>query len=431
MSTSEIYERPAGQMTTAQRARAKRAVLAASIGNALEWYDIMIYGYFAVVISRLFFPSDSEFVGLLLTFGTFAISYLIRPIGAMVIGNIGDKKGRKAALNLTILVMFIGTLILTFAPTHDQIGPAAAFVVLFSRLLQGFSAGGEFGSATAFLTENASHRKAYYASWQAATQGASLLLAAGVSFALTVGLSDQQLHSWGWRLAFGFGLLIGPVGLYIRAKMDDTPEFEAVEVIKSPLRTTLQDNLLRVLTAAGCVGAATISMYLLLYMPTFAIKNLGLPKYSGYVGGIFGGLTVLFCAPQIGKLADRFGCVTVMRIAAATGVISALPLFMLLRTFPSVLALTVVQAVVGAILAFYFAPLPALMSSLFPANIRTTGLSVSYNLGVLLFGGTAPIILTTLVQQTGSLVSPSYFYIAVCIISFAALVGARKRFGQP
>lgn len=430
MSTSESIRPVADEMSPVQRARAKRAVIAASIGNALEWYDIMIYGFFAVVISQLFFPSDSAFVSMLLTFGTFAISYLIRPIGAMVIGHIGDRKGRKTALNLTIVIMFIGTLILTFAPTHDQIGPFAAFIVLLARLLQGFSAGGEFGSATAFLTENAAKRKAYYASWQTATQGGSLLLSASVSFILTVALTDEQLYSWGWRVAFGIGLLIGPVGVYIRMKMDDTPEFDADNVIKSPLVTTLKDNLGRVLTAAGCVGVATLSMYLLLYMPTFAIKNLGLPNYSGYVGGIFGGLTVLALSPQIGKLADRVGCVTVMRVAAAAGVVLAIPLFMLLNAFPTIVTLTLVQAVVGGILAFYFAPMPALLSSMFPVHIRTTGLSVAYNIGVLLFGGTAPIILTTLVQSTGSLVSPSYFYITVCVISFGALMLARSRFHQ-
>lgn len=430
MSTSHTTSTTTGDMSSAQKARAKRAVAAASIGNALEWYDIMIYGYFAVVIGRLFFPSDSAFVSMLLTFGTFAISYLVRPIGAMVIGHIGDRAGRKSALNLTIVLMFVGTLILTCAPTHDSIGPLAAVVVLVARLLQGFSAGGEFGSATAFLTENAANRKAYYASWQTATQGASLFLAAGVSFVLTVALTDEQLYSWGWRVAFGLGLLIGPVGIYIRIKMDDTPEFDANSVVKSPLRTTLQHNLGRVLTAAGCVGVATLSMYLLLYMPTFAITNLGLPTYSGYVGGVFGGATVLLLSPQIGKLADRVGCVTVMRVAAATGVICAIPLFLLLNAFPTIVTLTAVQAAVGAILAFYFAPLPALLSSMFPVAIRTTGLSVAYNIGVLLFGGTAPIVLTTLVETTGSLVSPSYFYIVVCAISFGALILARKRFDQ-
>ncbi|WP_193045384.1 MFS transporter [Mycolicibacterium baixiangningiae] len=429
MPTSKSATTP-GDLTQEQRSRAKKAVAAASIGNALEWYDIMIYGYFAAVISKLFFPSESEFVGLLLTFGTFAISYLIRPIGAMVIGNIGDRRGRKTALNLTIQIMFVGTLLLTFAPTHSHIGPAAAVLVLIARLLQGFSAGGEFGSATTFLTESAVGRKAYYASWQTATQGGSLLLAATVSFILTATLATTQLDSWGWRVAFGVGLMIGPVGLYIRARIDDTPEFADAEILKSPLRTTLGKNLSRVLTAAGCVGAATITMYLLLYMPTFAIRNLGLPTYSGYIGGIIGGLTVLVCSPQIGKLADRFGCVTVMRPAAVVGMLGGAPLFWLLQQAPTVAALTLVQAVLGVILAFYFAPLPALMSYLFPTAIRTTGISVAYNIGVLLFGGTAPVVFAALVEFTGSLVSPSYFYIAVCGASVIALELARRRFAQ-
>jgi MHS family proline/betaine transporter-like MFS transporter len=429
MSTPDT-ETSTDVLTSAQRSRARRAVAAASIGNALEWYDIMIYGYFAAVISRLFFPTESEFVSLILTFGTFAISYLIRPIGAVVIGNIGDTRGRKVALNLTILIMFVGTLLLTFAPTHNHIGPAAAILVLVARLLQGFSASGEFGSATAFLTESADGRKAYYASWQTATQGASLLLAAAVSFALTAGLAPSQLESWGWRVAFAVGLMIGPVGLYIRTKIDDTREFTTAVKVKSPLRETLRTNFLRVLTGAGCVGVATITMYLLLYMPTFAIRNLGLPTYSGYIGGIIGGLTVLACSPQIGKLADRYGCVTVMRPAAIAGMLCGAPLFWLLQQWPTVAMLTLVQAALGAILALYFAPLPALMSYLFPTSIRTTGISVAYNLGVLLFGGTAPVVFAALVKVTGSLVSPSYFYIVVCGASVLALGLARRRFAQ-
>jgi MHS family proline/betaine transporter-like MFS transporter len=171
-------------------------------------------------------------------------------------------------------------------------------------------------------------------------------------------------------------------------------------------------------------------MYLLLYMPTFAIRDMGLPAYSGYVGGMIGGLTVLSCAPQIGKLADRLGCVTVMRLAAGAGAVCGAPLFIVLERFPNVVTLTLVQAALGVILAFYFAPLPALLSSMFPTTIRTTGISVAYNIGVLLFGGTAPIVFAALVQGTGSLISPSYFYIIVCVISVLSLMLARNRFAQ-
>ncbi len=430
MTTKTVPGTGSGTLDAQQRVRAKRAVVAASIGNALEWYDILVYGFFAVVISKVFFPNDNAFISLALTFGTFAISYLVRPIGAMVIGSYGDKRGRKAALNLTILLMMIGTTVLTFAPTHAQIGAAAGLIVLLSRMVQGFSAGGEFGSATAFLTENAAKRKAFYASWQVATQGASLLAAAAMGFILTGLLSDAQLSSWGWRFAVGLGMLIGPVGMYIRNKMEDTPEFTGMETLKSPLSVTLRHNFPRVLTAAGCVGVATLSMYLLLYMPTYAIKNLHLPSYSGYLGGAVGGLVTLICAPMIGKLADRVGCVTVMRPAALAGLVLVWPLFAFLVSVPNLLVLTLIQGILGLVMAFYFAPLPALMSSIFPTNIRTTGMSLAYNIGVTLFGGIAPIVLALLVESTGLLTSPSFYYMVIAAISFVALNIARKKYGQ-
>ncbi|WP_116953297.1 MFS transporter [Jiangella endophytica] len=426
----ETTGRARSEVAPSGRSHTRRAVTAASIGNALEWYDIIIYGYFAAVISRLFFPGGSDFEALMLTFGTFAVSYLIRPVGALVIGSLGDTRGRKLALNLTILLMFTGTLLLTVAPTHQQIGAAGAAIVLLARLLQGFSAGGEFGSATTFLTEHALERKAFYASWQTATQGAALLLAASVSLIVTATLSDVQLDSWGWRLAFAIGLLIGPVGFYIRTTMDDPAEFKAVEVLRSPIGELLKSHVVRVCTAAGCVGFATVTMYLLIYLPTYAVKHLDLPLYSGYLGGIIGGALLLACSPAIGALADRRGCVAVMRIAAGLGVLTVVPIFLLVTQQPSVWMLTVAQAVLGVVLAFYFAPLPALMSSLFPTQIRTSGVSTSYNLGVVLFGGTAPLVFTALVEVTDSLVAPASFVTAVAAISWCAVGVARSRFGQ-
>ncbi|MCW2810329.1 MAG: rane protein, partial [Friedmanniella sp.] len=265
-------------MTTQQQAVARRAVIASSMGNALEWFDIIVYASFAVVISKLFFPAADGVTGLLFTFGAFATSYLIRPLGALVLGSYADRSGRKNALTLTIALMTVGTAIMALAPTAAMIGPAAGLVILASRLLQGFSAGGEFGTATTFLVENAPQRKAFYASWQVATQGAAMLLASAFGFGLNVFLSPEQLSSWGWRVPFFFGLLVGPVGLWIRLKMDETPEFLEAEKVKSPVVRTLVDHTGRVLSAAAAVGLASISVYLILYMPTFAVSNLHLPR---------------------------------------------------------------------------------------------------------------------------------------------------------
>jgi MFS transporter, MHS family, proline/betaine transporter len=413
-----------------QRARARRAVIASSVGNALEWFDIIVYASFALVISKLFFPTAGGITGLLLTFGTFALSYLIRPLGAIVLGSYGDRAGRKKALTVTIMLMTLGTAMMAFAPTAGTIGVWAGLIILVSRLLQGFSAGGEFGTSTAFLIEHAPDRKAFYGSWQAATQGASMFLASLFGFGLNTFLSQDSLESWGWRLPFLCGMLIGPVGLYIRTKMDETPEFVEAEVVSSPVARTFTRHLDRVLSAAAIVGFASISVYLIIYMPTFAVKNLDLPRYAGYLGGIISGMVTLLGAPYVGKLADRVGCAKVMTVTSAVALVLGWPLFKILVGNPNVLTLTLVQVVLGVLLAFYFGPLPALLAEMFPTNIRSTGMSVSYNIGVTLFGGFAPLILTWLIASTGSLLAPSYYYVAVATVSLLGLTVARTRLGH-
>lgn len=413
--------------TPEQTRIARKAVIAASLGNALEWFDVIVYASFAVVISRLFFPEGSGATGLLLTFGTFAISYLVRPIGAIVLGSYADRAGRKKALTLTIALMTVGTGLMAVAPTAATIGAAAGLWILVSRLVQGFSAGGEFGTATTFLVENAPDRKAFYASWQVATQGAAMFLASLFGFVLNVALTTEQLDAWGWRIPFFFGLLVGPVGLYIRLKMAETPEFAAVEPVKAPVRQTFAHHSGRILTAAMAVGLASLSVYLILYMPTFAVKNLGLPSYAGYLGGIISGLVSLVGVPFVGRLADRIGPLKIMTSAAVVAVVVAVPLFVLVVAQPSVLVLTLVQIALGVVMALYFGPLPALLSSMYPTEIRTTGLSISYNLGVTIFGGFAPIILTFLITQSGLLISPSFYLVLVALISLTGLVLIRRR----
>ena len=413
-------------ITPEEQRTVRRAVVAASIGNALEWFDIIVYASFAVVISKLFFPQAGGVTGLLFTFGAFATSYLIRPLGALVLGSYADRSGRKNALTLTIALMTIGTGIMAVAPTAAVLGPAAGLLIVASRLLQGFSAGGEFGTSTTYLVENAPDRKAFYASWQVATQGAAMFLASAFGFGLNVFLSAGQLSSWGWRVPFFFGLLVGPVGLYIRLKMSETPEFEHSEHVKSPVLQTLTSHPGRVLSAAAAVGLASISVYLILYMPTFAVTNLHLPRYAGFLGGIISGLVSLIGVPFVGRLADRTGPIRIMLVAGVVALVLALPLFLVLVANPSVLVLTLVQVVLGILMALYFGPLPALLTSMYPTEIRTTGLSISYNLGVTLFGGFAPIVLTWLISRYG-LLSPSYYFMAVAVVSLVGLFVIRSR----
>ncbi|MDI9902856.1 MFS transporter [Rhodococcus sp. IEGM 1409] len=419
-----------GTVTPERLAAARKAVISSSLGAALEWFDVIVYASFAVVIAHNFFPGGDNTLGLILTFATFAISYVIRPLGGMVLGSYADRRGRKNALTLTMMLMMIGTLIMAVAPTTSMIGPWAGVVILVSRLIQGFSAGGEFGTATTFLVETAPHKKAFYSSWQVASQGASVFLASLFGYVLNTHLSHEALYSWGWRVPFFFGIIVGPVGLYIRAKLDETDDFKTSVPDKAPLKTTLTRHLGRVLTGAAVVGVATISIYLILYMPTFAVKNLGVSASAGYLGGIVAGLVTLITVPLIGHLADRVGPARVMTWAAVAAIVLAWPLFKLMVDHPSTLTLVLVVSVLGVIMAFAFGPLPALMSSLFPAEIRATGMSLSYNLGVTLLGGIAPLVLTWLISTTGSLDAPSYYYITVAVLSLGGLWSARTLFSQ-
>ncbi|MCZ4543939.1 MFS transporter [Rhodococcus qingshengii] len=419
-----------GTVTPERLAAARKAVISSSLGAALEWFDVIVYASFAVVIAHNFFPGGDNTLGLILTFATFAISYVIRPLGGMVLGSYADRRGRKNALTLTMMLMMIDTLIMAVAPTTSMIGPWAGVVILVSRLIQGFSAGGEFGTATTFLVETAPHKKAFYSSWQVASQGASVFLASLFGYVLNTHLSHEALYSWGWRVPFFFGIIVGPVGLYIRAKLDETDDFKTSVPEKAPLKTTLTRHLGRVLTGAAVVGVATISIYLILYMPTFAVKNLGVSASAGYLGGIVAGLVTLITVPLIGHLADRVGPARVMTWAAVAAIVLAWPLFKLMVDHPSTLTLVLVVSVLGVIMAFAFGPLPALMSSLFPAEIRATGMSLSYNLGVTLLGGIAPLVLTWLISTTGSLDAPSYYYMTVAVLSLGGLWSARTLFSQ-
>lgn len=421
--------RSTSSVTESERGRARKAVVAASLGNALEWFDIIVYAFMAPVIKDLFFPALGDPIGLIVTFGLFGVSYLIRPLGAVVIGSYGDRHGRKAALTLTIGLMTLGVALMAFAPTYATIGVVAPLLIVVSRLIQGFSAGGEFGSATAFMTENAPDRKAFYASWQVATQGASMFLAALAGFLLNTLVDHDTLYAWAWRLPFIFGLLIGPIGLWIRMSMDDTPEFQAAEVVESPLAATFTRHVGLVLTAAACVGVATMSVYLITYIPTFAQKNLGLPPWGGYAGAMVAGLIGLVGSPLIGRLADRVGQTRIMLGAAVVGLVVAWPMFALLTTTPRVGTLIAVEVVLGGLMAAYFAPLPSLLADLFPVEIRTTGMSLAYNIGVTLLGGFAPSVLAWLV--TYNLQAPSFYYMAVAVLSIVGLLLARRWYAAP
>jgi MHS family proline/betaine transporter-like MFS transporter len=404
-----------------------RLIVATSIGNALEFYDLVVYGYFASTLSKLFFPTTDRTVSLLLTLGTFALSYLARPVGAFVLGSYSDRKGRKASLTLSIAMMTLGTGMVALMPSYAAIGVLAPIGIFASRLLQGFSAGGEFGSSTAFLTEHAPARSGFMASWQFASQGASVLVASAFGAVLTSTLTPAQLEGWGWRIPFLFGLLIGPVGLYIRSHVDETPEFERTETSASPIREVLATQKERLLVSIGSLVLTTTANYMLLYMPTYASRQLGLAPSSGFIATLAAGFIVMVLTPMVGHWSDKVGRTRIMLGAGSLFFLTIYPAFMFMNAHPSLLTLLAAVVWVAVLKAIYFAPIPALMSDLFPTRTRTTGMAVGYNVGTTVFGGFTPLAVAALIAVSGNNLAPGIYLMLAAVISLFTLVWARKR----
>jgi MFS transporter, MHS family, proline/betaine transporter len=405
-----------------------RAVAAASIGNAFEWFDFIIYGFFAVMIARLFFPAGSETVSLLLAFASFGVTFIMRPFGAVVLGHLADRHGRKAGMTLSISMMMAGTAITAFAPTYTFVGILAPIMVAAARMMQGFSAGGEFGSATVFLAEQNPKRRGLYASWQFAGQGLSTVLATGFGAALSGALTAEQMGIWGWRIPFLFGLLIGPIGYYIRRQVDETLEFRSAQTISAPLRETFSSGKTRLLVAIGTIVLITVAAYTAVYMPTYAIRELGLPPVGGFLATMLAGAIQIVMIPAVGALSDKLGRLPIATVAIVAILLTAHPLFARLVAAPTVESLLLVQAVIGVFVAAYSGAIPALISELFPIPVRTTAVSTSYSVAVAIFGGFAPFTIAWLVEVTGSHLAPSYYLMFAAAVSLIAL-GAAYRLG--
>jgi MHS family proline/betaine transporter-like MFS transporter len=422
---------PAHPAPARSSAQSWHLIAAASIGNALEWFDLLVYGYFAVIISQVFFPAENQLTSLLLTLGTFGASYLVRPLGAIVLGAYADRAGRKASLLASILLMMIGTLLMVVMPSYASIGVLAPIFVLFARLMQGFSVGGEFGSSTAFLVEHGPDRKGFFASWQWSGQGLAAVLASAFGVVLSATLSPEQLQSWGWRIPFVFGLLIGPIGFYIRRHVEETPEFLAAEPAGAPLREVLTRQWDRLLLAIGAVMVSTSSNYLILYMPTYAIKQLNLPAITGFIATLIGGIVLTLCAPVAGHWSDKVGRTGIMLATSALFLVTAYPAFAILAAHPSLAILVLVVGWLSLVKAAYSGVLPALMAELFPTRTRGTGMALSYNISVPLFGGFAPFIATSLIALTGDNLAPSFYLMATAIVSLVVLMIVHRRFEVP
>ena len=404
-----------------------KLVVATSLGNALEWFDISVYAYFAVYLSKAFFPTSDSTTSLLLTFGTFALTFLARPIGGVLLGTYADRYGRKASLLLSIAMMTCGTLAVACMPTFAQIGVLAPLLIIVARLVQGFSAGGEFGSSTAFLVEHMPGRRGFVASWQFASQGISSLLGSGFGLLLSTTLSQAELENWGWRIPFLFGVLIGPVGLYIRSNIEDATAPPA-DKNDTPVRNVFMEQKFRVLLAVGVIAAATSVNYLIIYMPTYVVRTLHLPPTIGYLAAFAAAIAGITFNPIAGAISDRVGRTRYIITVGVLLLLAIFPVYLVLAGKPSGTIIVLAVLLLGSLKALYLGASAALMSELFPASTRATGLGLSYNIGVTAFGGSGPAIVTFLgsFALIGDL-APGYYLTAVCLFSLWALTTIRRQ----
>ncbi|HEY6610838.1 MAG TPA: citrate-proton symporter [Pseudomonas sp.] len=399
-----------------------RQVTAAVIGNALEWYDFIVYGFLSSIIARLFFPASDEYTSLLMALATFGVGFFMRPVGGVLLGIYADRKGRKAAMQMIILLMTLSIAMIAFAPDYAAIGIGAPLLIVIARMLQGFATGGEYASATAFLVECApANRRGLYGAWQLFGQCLAVFAGAGMGALVTHTLSPEALDSWGWRLPFILGLLIGPVGLWIRRHMEESEDFVAAQQNSEPrqgLLTMIRSNLRAVLATMASTICGTVAFYVVLVnMPTFAHKQLGLPLDQVFMVQMLAVALMTVVIPLAGLLSDRLGRRPVLFTGMLAFFLMVYPLYVWVAAAPSVERLLIMQLLLCSSMGLFFGPTPTAMAEQFPTKVRSTGLAVAYNIAVMLFGGFAPFIVTWLTQTAGTPVAPAYY------VLFASLIG--------
>jgi MHS family proline/betaine transporter-like MFS transporter len=411
-----------------------RAVLATAIGNMLEWYDFTVYAFFAGYLAKSFFPAgDHSSAQLLQAFLVFGLGFVVRPLGAIIIGNYADRAGRKAALTLTILLMGAGTGVIAFSPTFHSAGMLAPLLLLLGRLLQGFSAGGEIGGATAYLLETARlEHRGRIAAWLEASMGMSNILGALVAYSVTDFLSPADVQSWGWRIPFLGGLCIVPVGLYLRRSLDETPDFAAVAAGERlrrarhvPLLEIFRDHA-RSLAVGFCVAVlwAVAAYVLMIFLPTYVQRSdtFGFSAQQAFGASLIGNVPFVIGCLAFGSLSDKIGRRTALFISAALLGIGILPLFMWLRADPSFLNLVVMQCAVCTLVASFVGVAPAALSEIFPTGVRSTGTALVYNGAFTVFGGFAAWIVTWFRDQTGgSVLVPAWYVMGAALVALAAI----------
>jgi len=412
-----------------------RQVAAAVIGNALEWYDFVIYGFVAKLFADAFFPSDDPNTALLTALATFGVGFFTRPIGGILLGIYADRKGRKAALQLIITLMTIAIALITFAPPYAAIGVAAPIIIVIARLLQGFAAGGEFASATAFLVESApGNRRGLYGSWQMIGQCLAVLLGNGMGALVTGLLEPEAVSSWGWRIPFAVGLLIAPVGFWIRRYMEETEEFVHASQKQAPVRLqyVLRHHRRALLVTLGFTIIGSTTFYgSLVSMPNLASGTLGLPIKQVFIVQMISVAVMIGIIPLAALASDIYGRKQVLLLGTLGTGLAVYPLYAWMAAIPSISTLLAAQLLLCSLIGISYGPISTAIAEQFETRMRSSGISVAYNLAVMLFGGFAPFIVTWLVRETGNPASPAWYVMLGSIIGLTAILFMRESGPRP
>jgi MHS family citrate/tricarballylate:H+ symporter-like MFS transporter len=410
----KFSQKAKAEMTAIAKSQSKLSmVIRVTSGNFIEMYDFFLFGFYATYISKAFFPSDSEYASLMLTFATFGAGFLMRPLGAIFLGGYIDRIGRRKGLVLTLGIMATGTAMVAFIPSYATIGLLAPLLVLVGRLLQGFSAGVELGGVSVYLSEMATPgHKGFYVSWQSASQQVAIIFSAALGYVLNESLSKEVISDWGWRIPFFIGCLIIPIVFQIRRSLQETEEFLAKkhhptfkEIIKS-----LTINWQLVVSGMMLIVMTTVSFYLItVYTPTFGKSVIKLSIIDSLIVTLFVGLSNFFWLPVMGALSDKIGRWPIMALFSGLALFTAYPTLNWLVANPSFENMLVVELWLSFLYGSYNGATIVALTEIIPIQIRTTGFSLAYSLATALFGGFTPLVSTWLIETTGDKASPGYW----------------------
>ena len=408
----------------------KKVVISGMVGNALEWYDYALYAQFAPIIAQHFFPKSD--LAEIMTMAVFAAGFFVRPLGAVVFGNIGDRFGRKLALTLGILTMAVPTAAIGLLPSYNSIGISATIILVLIRLIQGFSLGGEFSGCIAYIVEHSPPEKRGFAGSAAfVSMSIGMLMGSATAPIMSYYMDTENLVNWGWRIPFIAGFFIGLVGLYIRMSLTESPLYRAAKASNTlsttPLREIIKYYWPQLLMAIAIYITVTAPYYTATVYIEGLMNKLGYSKFESTTVSSIILITMIIVLPISAKISDNIGRRPVLIMGVLAIIALTYPMFYLLGQMHFVLAIFS-QIVFAAAVAFYMGPVPTVLVEIFPTRVRFTGVALSYNISAAIFGGTAPMVAMLLVKWTGDKYSIAYYLSALAIFTFIVLRGFQESY---